>query len=71
MRYLDFLNLKYVPKDTDLICEFHVEPEGISLEEAAGGVAAESSVGTWTEITTKRLMSGSSPRRFSASGATL
>lgn len=54
MRYLDFLNLNYVPGDADLICEFHIEPEGISLEEAAGGVAAESSVGTWTEITTEK-----------------
>ncbi|MCJ7793681.1 type III ribulose-bisphosphate carboxylase, partial [Candidatus Bathyarchaeota archaeon] len=27
-------------------------PEGISLKEAAGGVAAESSIGTWTELTT-------------------
>jgi ribulose-bisphosphate carboxylase large chain len=29
-----------------------VEPDGISLRKAAGGVAAESSVGTWTELTT-------------------
>ena len=29
-----------------------MEPEGISLKEAAGGVAAESSIGTWTELTT-------------------
>ena len=27
---------------------------GISIEEAAGGVAAESSVGTWTELTTEK-----------------
>ena len=31
-----------------------MEPEGISLKEAAGGVAAESSVGTWTELTTEK-----------------
>ncbi len=31
-----------------------MEPEGISLEEAAGGVAAESSVGTWTDLTTEK-----------------
>jgi len=29
-----------------------VEPDGVGLEEAAGAVAAESSVGTWTELTT-------------------
>jgi len=37
-----------------MICSFEVEPDGISLEEAAGGVAAESSVGTWTELTTEK-----------------
>ena len=54
MRYLDFIDLAYKPKETDLLCTFYVEPEGISLQEAAGGVAAESSVGTWTELTTEQ-----------------
>lgn len=54
MRYLDFIDLAYKPKETDLLCTFYVEPEGISLKEAAGGVAAESSVGTWTELTTEK-----------------
>ena len=54
MKYLDFIDLTYNPKETDLICTFYVEPEGISLKEAAGGVAAESSVGTWTELTTEK-----------------
>jgi ribulose-bisphosphate carboxylase large chain len=48
------VDLTYKPKETDLICTFQVEPEGISLKEAAGGVAAESSVGTWTELTTEQ-----------------
>ncbi len=52
MKYLDFVDETYEPKDTDLICTFYVEPDGISLKEAAGGVAAESSIGTWTELTT-------------------
>jgi ribulose-bisphosphate carboxylase large chain len=52
LRYIDFVNLEYQPPDTDLVCTFYVEPDGISLKEAAGGVAAESSVGTWTELTT-------------------
>lgn len=52
MKYLDFVDLKYEPAETDLICTFYVEPDGISLKEAAGGVAAESSIGTWTELTT-------------------
>ncbi len=54
MKYEDYVNLKYEPKETDLICEFFVEPLGISLKEAAGGVAAESSIGTWTETTTTK-----------------
>jgi len=53
LKYLDFVDLTYQPKETDLLCTFHVEPEGITLTEAAGGVAAESSVGTWTELTTE------------------
>ena len=52
MKYLDFVDPTYMPKGTDLICTFFIEPEGISLKEAAGGVAAESSIGTWTELTT-------------------
>lgn len=54
MKYLDFIDSNYKPKETDLLCTFYVEPDGISLQEAAGGVAAESSVGTWTELTTEK-----------------
>jgi len=54
LKYLDFIELTYKPKASDLICTFQVEPDGISLEEAAGGVAAESSIGTWTELTTEK-----------------
>ena len=52
LKYVDFVDLKYTPKATDVVCTFHVEPAGISMKEAAGGVAAESSIGTWTELTT-------------------
>jgi len=52
LKYVDFVNQSYTPKPTDLICDFYVEPLGITLKEAAGGVAAESSVGTWTELST-------------------
>ena len=54
MEYLDFVNLNYVPSPSDLLCTFFVEPKGISLKEAAGGIAAESSIGTWTELTTEK-----------------
>jgi ribulose-bisphosphate carboxylase large chain len=54
LRYLDFVNLEYKPKDSDVICTFRVESKGMSIKEAAGAVAAESSVGTWTELTTAK-----------------
>lgn len=54
MKYIDYVNLRYEPKESDLVCGFYVEPEGITLKEAAGGVAAESSIGTWTETTTTK-----------------
>ena len=54
MKYLDFVDSNYKPKQTDLICTFYLEPEGISLKEAAGAIAAESSVGTWTELSTEK-----------------
>ena len=52
MRYIDFVDVTYKPTDDDLICSFYVEPQGIDMKVAAGGVAAESSIGTWTELTT-------------------
>jgi len=54
LKYVDFVDLDYTPKETDVVCTFYVEPKGISLKEATGGVAAESSVGTWTELTTEK-----------------
>lgn len=52
MRYIDFVDLGYEPSGAEVICDFRFEAEGLSREEAAGGIAAESSVGTWTELTT-------------------
>lgn len=52
MRYIDFVELGHEPSETDLVCDFHMEPRGLPIDEAAGGVAAESSIGTWTELTT-------------------
>ncbi len=63
------MDLKYAPKETDVVCTFYVEPEGISITEAAGGVAAESSVGTWTELTTvKPYVESLAARVFSIEG---
>jgi ribulose-bisphosphate carboxylase large chain len=52
LKYEDFVDLSYVPQEDDLICDFLVEPKRIPITRAAGGIAAESSIGTWTELTT-------------------
>jgi ribulose-bisphosphate carboxylase large chain len=52
LRYIDFVDLGYHPAETDLIAEFKVTPWGVDMLEAAGAIAAESSIGTWTELTT-------------------
>ena len=51
--YRDFIDLSYKPSSRDLIAVFKIKPaSGISLEDAAGRVASESSIGTWTTLTT-------------------
>lgn len=55
MKYIDFVDTSYKPDPSELICEFLVQTDGtMDPEEAAGGVAAESSVGTWTELRTMK-----------------
>ncbi len=53
MKYVDFVDLEYKPGKKDLVCEFYLESH-LPIKEAAGGVAAESSIGTWTELTTEK-----------------
>ena len=50
----DYVDLNYKPSRNDLIAEFYVEPNRISLELAAENVAKESSIGTWTSISTMK-----------------
>lgn len=53
--YHEFVDPAYTPRPEDLLCLFRLEPaSGFSIEEAAGRVASESSVGTWTEVTTMK-----------------
>src|SRR4030043_1975516 len=54
MKPSEFINLKYKPKSSDLICLFRVEPNKVSLKEAAANVALESSTGTWTEVKSEK-----------------
>lgn len=49
--YTDFVDLGYKPKKTDLVCLFRFDPaKGVSIKEAAGRIASESSAGTWTTL---------------------
>jgi ribulose-bisphosphate carboxylase large chain len=51
--FLGYVNLVYKPSRNDLLCSFYVEPSaGLSIAQAAEQIAAESSIGTWTEIST-------------------
>jgi ribulose-bisphosphate carboxylase large chain len=51
--YHDFVDVKSRPGSADLVALFRIIPaQGFSIEEAAGRVASESSVGTWTTLTT-------------------
>jgi ribulose-bisphosphate carboxylase large chain len=50
-----FLNLKYKPKKTDVICQYKITPaKGLSLKKVSEDVAGESSIGTWTSIGTMK-----------------
>ncbi len=58
--YTDFVEIGYEPEN-EIVCFFRAEPDGISMEECAGRIASESSVGTWTTLSNlperiKRLM---------------
>lgn len=47
--YTDFVDLNYEPTENDIICHFTVK-SSLPIEESAGRVASESSVGTWTTL---------------------
>jgi len=48
-----YLDLGGTLREQDLVCRFRVTPgEGVSPEKAADAIAAESSIGTWTEVDT-------------------
>jgi len=45
-----FIDQGYKPTRNDLICLFKVTPEGMGFKEAVNNVALESSIGTWTPV---------------------
>ena len=67
---LDYIDLKYKPSPDDVICEYYVEPNKVSIHEAAENIAGESSIGTWTNISTMnpRIAKKLKPNVFSING---
>jgi len=64
---MTFINLKYKPKKTDVVCQYKITPaRGRTLRKVADAVAGESSIGTWTEIKTmkKRISQTLAPKIF-------
>jgi ribulose-bisphosphate carboxylase large chain len=53
-KMLEYIDLKYKPKKEELVAEYYLEPNNISIEEACEQIAAESSIGTWTDISTMK-----------------
>jgi ribulose-bisphosphate carboxylase large chain len=49
--YLDFIDLKRKPAEDEIQLLFKATPApGYTIDEAAGRIASESSVGTWTTL---------------------
>lgn len=65
---LDFVNLKYRPKQGDLISLLKISPNKMSMEEAANTVALESSVGTWTKVSGQEYVEKLRAKVFSIKG---
>jgi ribulose-bisphosphate carboxylase large chain len=67
VHYESFIDLKYKPKPTDVICQFKITPaKGYTFREVCSITAGESSVGTWTEVKTinKRTQKKITPKVF-------
>jgi len=67
IHYDSFINLKYKPKKTDVICQYKITPaKGYTLREVCSITAGESSVGTWTDLKTvnKKTQSKISPKVY-------
>jgi ribulose-bisphosphate carboxylase large chain len=51
---MEYIDLEYVPSRDDVIAEYFIEPNGTSFEGACNDLAGESSIGTWTEVSTMK-----------------
>ncbi|ADI73811.1 ribulose bisphosphate carboxylase, type III [Methanohalobium evestigatum Z-7303] len=49
----DYIETEYKPKPDELVCEYYMEPaDGVSFEKACNHMAGESSIDTWSDIST-------------------
>ena len=63
------IDQSYKPSRNDLICLFKVTPCGMSFNEAVNNVALESSVGTWTPVSSnKKYVNKLGAKVFAISG---
>jgi ribulose-bisphosphate carboxylase large chain len=51
---LNYVDFHYKPSSDDVIAIYYVEPNKVTIHEAAENLAAESSIGTWTDIWTMK-----------------
>jgi len=68
---MDYIDLSYKPGKKDLICEFYITPSsGKELKEAINDVSGESSIGTWTDLSTMkpRIVKELKPTAFEING---
>ncbi|MBD3310098.1 type III ribulose-bisphosphate carboxylase [Candidatus Woesearchaeota archaeon] len=49
---LEYIDLRYRPGKDDVVTQYYAEPDGVSFEKACEQIAGESSIGTWTAIST-------------------
>jgi len=64
-----FINQSYKPTRNDLVCLFRVTPDRMPLKEAINNVALESSVGTWTPVSSnKKYVNRLGAKAFAISG---
>jgi ribulose-bisphosphate carboxylase large chain len=62
---MKLLNLKFIPRNADVVCQYKITPEHKEdFVKVAEAVAGESSIGTWTDISTmkKRIYEKLSPK---------
>ena len=69
IKYADFYDTDYSPGNDEMVCEFYIEPvEDLSMAEAAGRVASESSNGTWSVLNADQRIKDMSAKAFEVDG---